>query len=384
MLCAIAIVFAILFPSEILGVVGGILSALSPVLFGFIIAYLLHPVCDFFEAKVFRGIVKKNSGAKKMVHILSVVCAFLTAVLVIAAFIGILVPQVVNSYLLFESKLSGYIAKAYTLINDTVSDLRENDSYGILSSILGEGNITDSFSSLTSSLVGFVGDIADKVIEYSSVALTLVSKVVVSIIFAVYFLFEKDRLFLWISKLSDVIFPQKFNSGVRYWLSYTDGVFSSFITGKIVNAFIITLINFVAFGICGIPYYPLIALITGITDIIPYFGPFIGAIPCAFIVLIADPVKVIWFLALVLVIQQIDGNIVGPKILGEKVGVDSLLIIVAITVGGGLFGIAGMFVSVPVFTVLYHAISTFIASKLRKKGLPTDTAAYEKAKEGAK
>ena len=145
-----------------------------------------------------------------------------------------------------------------------------------------------------------------------------------------------------------------------------------------VNALIITVINFIIFSIFKIPYAPLVALICGVTDMIPYFGPFIGAVPCAFIILIADPIKVIWFAALVLVIQQIDGNIVGPKILGEKVGVDSLLIIVAITLGGGLFGIAGMFVGVPVFTVIYHAFNEFLSGRLKKKGLPTDTDSYEK------
>ena len=385
MLCAIAIVFAILFPQVIFGAVGGVCSALSPVFFGFIIAYLLHPVCDFFDGKVFHRIVKKNRKAKKAVHVLSVACAFLSAVAVIALFIGILVPQVVNSYLLLETKLSGYVAAASEFINNTVASLRESDEYGLLSTLLGSGDFTAGLGSFTSSIVGFVGNVADKMLEYSTMALSLVSKIVISIIFAVYFLLEKETLFSLAAKLADMLFPIRFNNGVRYWLSYTDGVFSSFITGKLVNALLITLINFIVFGLCGIPYYPLVALITGITDMIPYFGPFIGAVPCAFIILIADPVKVIWFIALVLVIQQIDGNIVGPKILGEKVGVDSLLIIVAITVGGSLFGIAGMFVSVPVFTVLYHAVNVFLESKLRKKNLPADAAAYEKSsKEAAK
>ena len=383
MLLAIAIAFAILFPSELFKMVGGVLGALSPAFFGFVIAYLLHPVCDFFDNTAFGRITAKNQKAKKTVHVLSVVCTFLAAVAVIALFIGILVPQVAKSYMMLESKLSGYIASASRWINGVVADLRARDKYGLLSSLLGSGNITSSLGSITSSIVGFVGNVADKVLEYSSAALSVVSKVVVSIIFAVYFLIEKETLFVWTAKLSDKIFPMKFNSSARYWISYTDTVFSSFIMGKLLDALFITLINFVVFGLCDIPYYPLIALITGVTDMIPYFGPFIGAIPCAFIILIAEPVKVIWFIALVLVIQQIDGNIVGPKILGEKVGADSLLVIVAITVGGGLFGIAGMFVSVPVFTIIYHAINVFLASRLRKKGLPTDTASYEKSREEA-
>lgn len=163
---------------------------------------------------------------------------------------------------------------------------------------------------------------------------------------------------------------------MRKWASFTHRSFGGFISGKILDAIIITLLNFIVFGLCRIPYYPLIALITGITDIIPYFGPFIGAIPCAFIILIADPIKVIWFVVLTLVIQQLDGNIIGPKILGEKVGVDSLLIIVAITVTGGLWGLFGMFVGVPIFAVFYQIVKEFIEYLLIKKRKPRETAAY--------
>ena len=112
------------------------------------------------------------------------------------------------------------------------------------------------------------------------------------------------------------------------------------------------------------------------TDVIPYFGPFIGAVPCAFIILIADPIKMIWFIVLTLVIQQCDGNIIGPKILGEKVGVDSLMIVVAITVSGGLWGLLGMFIGVPLFAVLRQAVKEIVESRLQKKHLPVETAAY--------
>lgn len=382
LLLAIAIVFAILFPSHVLGAVGGFCKALSPVFFGFVIAYLLNPCTEFFDNKVFSRMFRKKG--KRAARTLSVAVSFILAIAIIALFIGILVPQVVSSYSSLEAKFEIYISDASKWVNDFVASLRENDKYGLMSTFLGSGDVSTSFGSLISSAFGFIGNVADKVILYSSAAVNTVAKAVVAIIFAIYFLLEKNRLFIWAAKLSDALFPQQFISHARYWISYTDGVFSSFITGKLLNAFLITIINFIVFGMCGIPYYPLVALVTGITDMIPYFGPFIGAIPCGFIIFIADPIKLIWFAVLVLIIQQIDGNIVGPKILGEKVGVDSLLIIVAITVGGGLFGIAGMFVGVPVFTVIYHAISTFISSRLKKKGLPSDGSSYEKEAKEAK
>lgn len=376
LLLAIAIIFTVLFPGRIFGALGSFCKALSPVFFGFIIAYLLNPCADFFDKKLFSRLFKK--GSKRLARILAVTATFILFFAIIALFIGILVPQVISSYSSLESKFEVYVSKASEWLSGFISTLRENDEYGLLSVFLGSGDVGESLGSVINSAFGFIGNVADKVLIYSSAAVGIAAKVIVSFIFAVYFLLEKERLFTWFAKLADALFPQSFNNRAHYWISYTDNVFSSFITGKLLNAFLITVINFIVFGICGIPYYPLVALITGITDMIPYFGPFIGAIPCGFIILIADPIKLIWFAVLVLIIQQIDGNIVGPKILGEKVGVDSLLIIVAITVGGGLFGIAGMFVGVPVFTVIYHAINTFISSRLKKKERPTSSKAYEK------
>ena len=380
MLLAIAIVFAILFPNVLLGTLGAFFRAISPAFYGFVIAYLFSPICVFFDNKVFYRVGEKHERAA---HLLSVICTFFLAALVIALFIGILVPQVVNSYLSLESRLEGYVQKATAFINDFIAELRARDEFGILPSFIGSGDITETLGSAIGSMFGFIGNVADRVLEYSSKVLSVAARAVVSIIFAVYFLIEKKSLFSWISRVAGILLPSKALVSIKNWIEYTNEVFSSFITGKLINALLITAVNFVAFGLCGIPYYPIIALITGVTDMIPYFGPFIGAIPCAFIILIADPIKVIWFLVIVLVIQQIDANFIGPRILGEKVGVDSLLIIVAITVGGGLFGIAGMFVSVPVFTVAAHALNSFVNMRLCKKGLPTYSSAYEKSEEEA-
>lgn len=376
-LLALAIVFAFLFPSVISGFIKDFFTAVSPVFFGFVIAYLVNPVCDFFDKKVF----KKRIASKKAARALAVACSMLVVLAIIAAFLGIMVPQIASSYASLESKFEGYVVKVTGWVRDFVTEMQE-DGNELFLSLFNTQKLLDSVDDMLGTAFGFLGGFANTLLTYSSKIIVIVAKAVVSFIFAMYFLFEKELIFSGISKISDAIFSDRFNLGARRWLSYTDEVFSSFISGKIVNALFITAINFVVFGLFKIPYYPLVALICGVTDMIPYFGPFIGAVPCAFIILIADPIKVLWFAALVLVIQQIDGNIVGPKILGEKVGVDSLLIIVAITIGGGLFGVAGMFVGVPVFTVIYHAFNEIVCGRLKKKGLPTDTASY-KVKKGA-
>ncbi len=378
LLCAL-VVFAILFPNATAITLKRGFGMISPVFYGFAIAYLFDPVCGFFENKIFSGLAKKHSRAA---HILSVVFTVLFAVLIITLFISILVPQVVSSYNTLESRFESYLKKARVFIREVTQYLRENDSFGIMPSFLGEGDVVTLITNYIGQMFGFVGNVADRIFEYSSKIISVTAKAVISVIFAVYFLLEKKKFVSWISKVFKAILSKGMFNSAKNWLEYTNKVFSSFITGKLINAMLITVVNFILFGICGIPYYPIIALITGVTDLIPYFGPFIGAVPCIFIILIDNPIKVIWFLVLVLVIQQIDANIIGPKILGEKVGADSLLIIVAITVGGSLFGIAGMFLSVPVFTVMAHMVNAFVNHRLHKKKLPTYSAAYKKDEGG--
>lgn len=371
-LLALAIVFALVFPSVIADFVKAFFTAVSPVFFGFVIAYLVNPVCDFFDKKVF----KKRMG-KKAARAFAVACTMLLVIVIIAVFVGIMVPQISSSYTSLQSKFELYVTKVTGWVREFIADMQESGNEAFLS-LFNTQKLLDSVDDILGTAFGFLGGFANVLIAYSSKIVVIVAKVIVSFIFAIYFLFEKELIFSGISKVSDAIFSPKFNRGARKWISYTDEVFSSFITGKMVNAFFITVINFIVFSIFKIPYAPLIALICGVTDMIPYFGPFIGAVPCAFIILIADPIKVVWFAVIVLIIQQIDGNIIGPKILGEKVGVDSLLIIVAITLAGGLFGIVGMFVGVPVFTIIYHALNEFITARLKKKGLPTSSEAYFK------
>lgn len=374
-LIAIVLALVILFPGILIGIAKGFLRAISPVVFGFAIAYLLHPVCRFFDTKVLRFLHKKRQRPV-LVRSLAVALTFLVAAAVIALFIGMIVPQIKASYLDLEKKVDGYLQNASVWLEGFLLKITDDGEINTLDALLDIDIVFDTLEKLIETTFGAIGSIADTVVSYSSKVLSIVGRVVVSLAFAAYFLLRKETLLGGISQLADLLLPEWLNRGSRKWIAYTDDAFGGFIAGKLVDAFIITLLNFIVFGLSGIPYYPLIALITGVTDMIPYFGPFIGAIPSVFIILIADPIKVIWFAILVLVIQQIDGNIIGPKILGDKVGVDSLLIIIAITVSGGLWGIVGMFIGVPLFTVFQQAVREIVNHRLAKKGLPTETWAY--------
>ena len=163
--------------------------------------------------------------------------------------------------------------------------------------------------------------------------------------------------------------------------NYCDHAFGGFIRGKIIDSLIIGVICFVAMAILRLPYPVLISAIVGITNVIPFFGPFIGAIPSAIIILMVSPIKTLYFLILVVVLQQVDGNIIGPKILGNTTGLSSFWVLFSIVVFGGLFGFPGMILGVPVFAVIYHYAGLAIRKRLKKRGLHQDTEDYEEYNE---
>lgn len=374
-LLAIPLLLAIVFPGPVLGFLGGLFDALSPVFIGFAVAYLLFPICDFFEKKAFRFISKKKPRPR-LQRIAAIAVTLLAVTAFIVFFVWMLVPQIQASYHNLEATFDTYLSKATGYLESLTASLGEGEK-----PLFDSAALLDYIGELIDKLFEQIGNFAARAVEYSSKFVNTLSKIVVSLIFTVYILLEKNALAARIGSLAATLLPKRKKAFLGKWVSFADKSFGGFISGKLLDAIIITLLNFIVFGLAGIPYYPLVSLICGITDLIPYFGPFIGAVPCAFIILIADPIKVLWFAALTLVIQQIDGNLIGPKILGEKVGVDSLLIVIAITVSGGLWGLLGMFIGVPLFAVIYQAVKEFVEHRLRKKNLTIETAAYYDRKE---
>lgn len=378
-LLAIPLVLVILFPGILGGALGGLVDALSPVLIGFAVAYLLFPVCDFFEKKVC-GFIEKKKPRPRLRRIAAVVLTLLAATAFLVFFVWMLVPQIKASYLNLEATFDTYLKKASVYLGEVTAKYTEPGTEPVFDSAA----LLDTVGGWIDSLFDQVGNFMSSAVSYSSKLLNTIWRIIFSLIFMVVFLVEKDAIGARLNSIASTLLTRRGKAFCDKWVRYTDESFGGFISGKILDAVIITLINFIVFGLAGIPYYPLVSLVCGVTDVIPYFGPFIGAVPCAFIILIADPIKMIWFIVLTLVIQQCDGNIIGPKILGETVGVDSLMIVVAITVSGRLWGLVGMFIGVPLFAVLRQAVKELVESRLQKKHLPTETTAYmDKQREAA-
>lgn len=363
--------------------IGKFFDVIAPVVYGFFIAYLVNPVMKFCEKYIFRFTERKKPHPK-LRHILSVIAAFLFILLLLFLFFILLIPQIVSSYTDLSTKMEDYISSAQSWADTTVKNI---GLFGFRFENLSDFLSTTNFAQSLKNLISDSGDVFQTIASY---VIASAGKIVIGLkngiigfILAIYFLLKKDKLIAQSKKLLAAICkPTRVRTVLRESRRINQ-TFGGFITGKLLDSLIIGLLSFIIFAIFAIPYYPLIALIVGVTNIIPIIGPIIGAIPCAFIIFIAEPSKVFWFIIMIIVIQQIDGNLIGPKILGDSTGLSSMWVLISITIAGSLFGLTGMFLGVPLFAVLYSWIKNLVERKLVRSHLPHRTTDYYEGEEGA-
>ena len=199
---------------------------------------------------------------------------------------------------------------------------------------------------------------------------------IIGIVISIYVLLGKETFIAQAKKLVYAVFPADRGNVIVATVRKANDIFGGFIIGKILDSVIIGILCFIGLSILQMPYTLLVSVIVGVTNVIPFFGPYIGAIPSAILIMLANPIQGLYFIIFILVLQQVDGNIIGPKILGDSTGLNSFWVVFAILVGGGLFGVAGMIFGVPLFATIYYITRKLTAWVLRKKGLPEETAAY--------
>ncbi len=222
-------------------------------------------------------------------------------------------------------------------------------------------DINQIMTNLTEGILGFLNEIFD---------------FLVGIIVSIYVMYGRETFARQAKKIVYALFPPKKANLVLHLGNKTNEIFGGFIIGKIIDSIIIGILCFIILSIIKMPYTLLVSVIVGVTNVIPFFGPFIGAIPCSVLILLNDPMKGLYFIIFVFLLQQFDGNILGPKILGDTTGLSSFWVITAILFGGGLFGFAGMLLGVPTFAVIYYILQLVIESRLEQKNLPTNSRHY--------
>lgn len=357
-----AILFFVLLTnfSQVAAAVGKVWDLFSPFISAFIVAYLLNRPVMFFERRVFTRF-KYRRG-------LSVLTVYLLACLVIASLLSVVIPQVGDS-------LSRLVQNVTPYVNDLDKNLPDYIEQFHLDPTLTQ-YLFEAWETILKSVTEFLQDLLPKLVDYSFAAGRGVLNIFMAVIASIYMLLSKTTLLRSCRRLTGAILPVKKAHRLMGIARHSNQVFSDFIVGKLLDSVIIGLLCFFGMLLIYQPYASLIALIIGITNVIPFFGPFIGAVPSVLILLIADPLAAVIFLIFIIVLQQFDGNILGPRILGNSTGLSPLWVLVSITVAGGLFGFAGMLFGVPTCAVLYSLCSEFIQHKLDQKRLDADCGAF--------
>jgi len=356
-----------------------VIAVFNPIFLGIIIAYLCNPLLRFFERRVFTFPQKdpQNRKKRKLCRTLSLICTYLVIFLFVFLFLQLLVPQIATSYNDLISRFSSYISSAIAFVDGLIRDFPLfNGEYETITDLIDVNELMQKARDFITNSGNLLTDVANYLLTYSVNVVAGAKNLLLALIISIYLLAAKERILAQSKKICTALLPDKHIKSIFEFAQYSDRTFGGFIVGKLLDSLIIGILSFIVFAIFKMPYYPLIAVIVGVTNVIPFFGPFIGAIPSAFIIFIADPPKTIWFIILILLIQQLDGNVIGPKILGESTGLSSLGVIVSITIMSGLFGLAGMFFGVPLFAILCALGKKFVESRLQSRELPMDIGEY--------
>ena len=375
---AIVCYFAFLRFSDICDAIKSILGLLRPFVYGLVIAYLLNPIMMFVE-KYTVPFLKKHFKREKFVakaaRTIGVFSSLIFMIAIISALLNMVVPELAKSIYELVMNLPIQITdfvKRIEMIqveNTTINQiLKEAVIRGtemlenwVQTDLLKQTNLL--VTGLTTSVINVVNVLFD---------------VVLGIFVSVYALYGKEEFLAQGRKIIYAVMSPKRANLTLHICRKTNTIFGGFIIGKIIDSAIIGVLCFIGVSVLKMPYALLVSVFVGVTNVIPYFGPFIGAIPCAILILIVDPLKGLYFIIFIFLLQQLDGNLIGPTILGDSTGLSAFWVLFSILVFGGLFGVVGMIVGVPTFAVFYYVMNLFLRHKLEKKNLPIDTELYMK------
>lgn len=358
----------------ILAVLKAVMGILKPFLYGAVIAYLLAPLCNKIEEKLFQIFPDAGRRARRFICFIAIVISLCVALAIVWMVIMLIIPQVWDSVM----KIIEMVPQKLTVINNWIEHMLENQpelqAYFEEFSNQAESHIN---SLLNIDTFQKVQNIINSLSEQIFGVLGVFKNISLGFLISAYLLGSRKLFGAQAGLLLHGIFSDKWAKIIEEEIRYTDKMFNGFLVGKIIDSAIIGLLCFAGTSIMGFEAPAFISVIIGITNIIPFFGPFIGAIPCGLLLLLENPVHCIYFIIFIFVLQQIDGNIIGPKILGNTTGVSSFWVLFAILLFGGMWGVVGMVIGVPLFAVIYDIIRKLVYRGLRKHGRQSMITQYE-------
>lgn len=369
-LFTVVLIFLFVNISTVFSVLGKILAVIMPVIYGLVIAYILNYPYKLFYDHALKKMGTKRKFWGKFRKPFSLVLSYVIVFGIIAVLLLVLIPELsksmktlVDNVPLYAEKIQGWINDGVIFVKRTTGfDLSQAENYQkVLKTITGS-NASQSISDILSWLFPFalntVTSAAHGVYNWS-----------IGIIISIYLIGSKDKLLFSCRKIIVAYLPRKASVKTLKVCNIANNKCGKFIIGKIIDSMIIGLICFVGMTIFRFDYAVLISVTVTITNLIPFFGPFLGAIPSAILLFIVNPWECLWFVIFIILLQQFDGNILGPRILGDSVGISGFWIMVSVIVGGGLFGVVGMLLGVPVFAVIYTLVQDSVNTRLKKKAL---------------
>lgn len=345
----------------ILKLLANLIAVLSPFMYGLSIAFLMGPLVRFFEMKVLVGFKWKQ----KLKRLISIIVSLLITIEVIILFFSFVIPQVILSISSISEKLPQYMREIENLLGANFIAYRE--TYDWLNVLV------DSSEDLLLSLFNSLQTYLPYLLNYSIQITKTIFSLFMGLAIAVYILLEKERFSLQIKKLTYALFGQLSGDYLIDLSRLSSKMIHRFILGQSFDSLIVGILCFIGMSFMGLAYPVLISVMFGVMSIIPVFGPIIGAVPGALILILIEPIQALWFVLYIIVLQQFDGNVLGPRILGDSMGLPSLWIMFAIIVGGGYFGLIGMFLGVPIFAVVYIISKQLITQRLENEAIKIKT-----------
>ena len=391
--CAIFLFYDTVYQAGIGGTVTAFLrkvfKVIAPVVYGAAMAYLLSPIVNWFEKIISRlwGKNKKTrdkklKNGKAWLRVVSILLTWLLVALLLYWLMSVLIPQLADSVTMLIKNAKDYYNKAYIWADQFLTNTPEIGSWA---NEMLEDYYTDAISFLTDKVLPWASQMATNLTGGIWTGIwsifTFAKNILVGLIISLYLLAMKEKSLARCCKVTFALFKKETAELILKGTAKVNQIFLGFVTGKILDSAIIGVLCFIGCSILKIPYTPLVSVVVGVTNVIPFFGPFLGAIPSMLLILLVSPKKCLIFGIFVLLLQQFDGNVLGPKILSGSTGISSFWVIVAILIGGGFFGVIGMFLGVPVFACLQALVKWLMDNRLRKRGMPTEACAYVPPKE---
>ncbi len=351
---------------------------LQPVTIGIVLAYLLNPIVNAIESRVKKPIkkfLKNDKRAKSLSRMVGIAGAWLFFILIIAILVAMILPSITESIFSMIKTLPQEVDNLMDWINKLLDDDTE------IATILNEAILRGSEffenwfkNTFLPQTERYIASITSGVFA----GVKLIINCFVGFIISVYVLTSKEKFAGQAKKITYALFKPGNANVIIDTVRKSHEIFGGFISGKLLDSLIIGILSYICLSVMKMPYTLLVSVIVGVTNIIPFFGPFIGAIPSFLIIVLQDPIQGLYFLIFILVLQQVDGNIIGPKILGDSTGLSSFWVVFAITFFGGVWGFPGMLIGVPLTAVCYYVASRLLTYRLHKKGIPEDTESYVK------